>query len=163
MSGPLRRDGAEAGGGRWTFVHFCLSSGMAFLIDNAVFLLFCSRIVPWLAPEGWTRAETVFASLVPARLVSSNFNYFYNRIFVFRSSAPARSYFAYWALVLLVAALAYAGVVGTARLLDLRGGPALTACKIAVEGVLFVLSYHVQRRGIFARRRAADGGGKEIA
>lgn len=147
MSGDGRDPGLAG-----TFGRFCLSSGAAFLLDNAVFRAAAALLAPALASGGSGRAGAVFWAFAAARLVSANFNYFCNRRFVFRSDARAGSYFAYWGLALLVAALSYAGVAGAAALFDLRGGWALTACKVAVETVLFVLSFTLQRTRIFAPR-----------
>ena len=91
---------------------FCLSSVLSFLLDNAVF----AAVVWYLADRAPRRAD-VLVALVTARLVSSNFNFFYNRFVVFyrrrkltkmRMQRGVRHYFQYWGLVLALAAASYA-------------------------------------------------------
>jgi len=147
-SGPTERG---RGKGAWTFAHFCLASVLSFALDNACFWAAFPVFESYLAGGSFVRSRAVLFSLVFARLVSGNFNYFYNRRCVFRSHAPAKSYAAYWALALAIAALSYFGTMGFVEWFDLVDRRAVTACKIAVEAVLFVLSFFVQRRGIFAR------------
>ena len=97
------------------------------------------------------RRTAILLSLAVARLASATLNYVFNRKFVFRSKADVTASFAkYWALVAIVAILSYAGTSAVSWVGDLRGW-AISAAKIAVETVLFVLSYKVQRRWVFSR------------
>ena len=135
-----------------SLIQFCLSSVLAFLIDNGVF-----AAVMWtMTAKDTPRREDVLVALVAARLVSSHFNYFYNRFVVFRRGrdarkGPHRSYYGYFGLVLAVGAASYALTEGCAALLDVKG-VAVTVVKIAADAVLFVVSYLVQKRFIFRRR-----------
>ena len=132
-----------------SLLQFCLSSVLAFLVDNGVF-----AAVMWLlAAKDTPRREDILIALVAGRFVSSHFNYLYNRFVVFprRGGArggPHRSYFGYFALVLAVAAAGYALTGAAAALLDVSG-PAVTFVKIAVDAVLFAASYLVQKKFIF--------------
>ena len=132
---------------------FCLSSVLSFVLDNAVF----AAIVWYLAGKSMPRREDVLIALVVGRLVSSNFNFFYNRFVVFRRrrrltrmrmQRGVRNYLRYWTLVLLLAAGSYALTSLFAALLDVRG-VAITVVKIVVETLLFVASYFLQKRFIF--------------
>jgi putative flippase GtrA len=131
---------------------FCISSVLSFLIDNGIF-----AAVMWaLAAKDTPRRDDVLIALLAASVVSSHFNYFYNRFVVFRRerSAPRRrhrSYYGYFALVLAVGAASYALTEGCAALLDVRG-VAVTAVKILADVVLFVASYLVQKKVIFRTR-----------
>jgi len=131
---------------------FCLSSVLSFLLDNAVF----AAVVWYLADRAPRRAD-VLVALVTARLVSSNFNFFYNRFVVFyrrrkltkmRMQRGVRHYFQYWGLVLALAAASYALTSLCAALFDVRG-VAITVVKIVVETFLFLASYFLQKRFIF--------------
>ena len=128
---------------------FCLSSVMSFLLDNSVFAASMWVLSGRDMPRRWM----VLASIVAARAVSANFNYFYNRFIVFRAKhARKRSFFQYWALVLAIGAASYALTAGLSALAGVSG-IAVTAIKIAVETVLFVASYVLQKRFIFVPRK----------
>lgn len=139
-----------------SFIAFCASGILSFLIDNAVFAL----SMWWMASHDFAlRRNEILISLLAARAVSSNFNYLCNRFMVFgraRASSgghagPHRSYFGYFALVLAMAAASWlmTGLAAAAANVD---GAAVTGIKIAVEAVLFVLSYHLQRKIVFGNR-----------
>ena len=120
------------------------------MADNLVFtgILF--------AVEGHVtyRRTAILLSLVVARLVSATLNYVCNRKFVFHSHAGVASSFArYWALVIIVAVLSYVGTSAVSWVGDLRGW-AISAAKILVETVLFILSYKAQRRWVFSSPKA---------
>ena len=127
---------------------FCLSSILSFLIDNGIFAAF----IWFLSAKDTPRHNDILIALGVARLVSSHFNYFYNRFVVFRKRAPVtkrhRSYYGYFGLVLLIGLMSYALTEGCAALLDVQG-VAITAVKVAADVVLFLLSYWVQKRVIF--------------
>ena len=127
-------------------LHFCASSVGCFLLDNVVFtvVLFAA-----MRATGWKRATNTLLAICVARAASATANYFYNRRFVFRSNASKRTSFPkYWLLVLCVMAAGYGGTAGLARVLDVNGF-AITALKIAVETILFFLSYNAQRKWVF--------------
>ena len=105
-----------------------------------------------LEDRGIGRKLCVFCAIAAARLVSSNFNYFYNRFVVFGAKyARKRSFFQYWALVLVIAAASYALTTAISALGDFHAF-AVTAVKIVVETFLFFASYHLQKRFIFRKR-----------
>jgi putative flippase GtrA len=125
-------------------VRFSLSSMAAALLD--FLLLFVLN-----ATTG-----SLLVSVVGARVSSSVFNYTTNRTFVFgtraRTSPSAVRYFA------LVGALLAANY-GLMHLLNETLGVALLIAKVGTEGVLFTLSYQIQKRFVFAvagRRPARD-------
>lgn len=127
---------------------FCISSVGCFLLDNAIF-----TAALWMADRltDWRRATDVLAAIAVARAVSATVNYACNRSLVFKSSVSKRKSFAkYWVLVLFIMAAGYLCTAGVARALDLNAkGFAITAVKIAVEAVLFFVSYGAQKRWIF--------------
>ena len=128
-----------------SLVQFCLSSVLSFLIDNAVF----ASVLWFMSAKDTPRRDDILVSLVAARLVSSNFNYFYNRFVVFHAQGRRkRSFFQYWGLVLAIAAASYALTEGLSAAFDVKG-VAITAVKIAVETFLFFASYVVQKKFIF--------------
>ena len=131
---------------------FCISSVLSFLIDNGVF----AAVIWVMAAKDTPRRDDVLVALVAARVISSHFNYFYNRFVVFRRgdgerAGVHRSYYGYFGLVLAVGAASYALTEGCSALLDVQG-VAITIVKIVADTVLFVASYLVQKKFIFARR-----------
>ena len=109
-----------------------------------------------MAAKDTPRRSDVLVALVAARVISSHFNYFYNRFVVFRRgdgerAGAHRSYYGYFGLVLAVGAASYALTEGCSALLDVQG-VAITIVKIVADTVLFVASYLVQKKFIFARR-----------
>lgn len=123
------------------------------MADNLVFVGVLFAVEDHVA----YRRTAILISLVVARVVSATLNYVFNRRFVFHSRADVVSSFArYWALVLIVAVLSYGGTSAVSWVGDLRGW-AISAAKILVETVLFVLSYKAQRRWVFfsAKRKQA--------
>ena len=139
---PLR-DSARIYG---ALLHFCASSVGCFLLDN---VLFTAVLFAAMRTTDWKRATNTLVGICVARAASATVNYFYNRRFVFRSNASKRASFPkYWLLVLVVMAAGYGGTAVLARLLD-ANGIAITALKIAVETILFFLSYNAQRKWVF--------------
>jgi glycosyltransferase involved in cell wall biosynthesis len=139
-----------------SLLQFCISSVLSFLIDNTVF-----AFVVWvLADEGMTRKAYTLYALVASRLISSNFNYLYNRFVVFKGrrkgSGVHRSYFDYWALVIVIAAASYIFTQGISALADIRS-VAITPVKILVDVILFVSSYWFQKRFVFSKRITEKG------
>jgi len=130
---------------------FCFSSVLAFLVDNGVF----TWVLLALRDRDTARAADVLVAIAAARFVSSNFNYFYNRFFVFRSGGASKgSYFQYWGLVLVIGGCSWIGTSGLARLFDIGEGVWITAVKIVVDTALFLLSYKLQKSWIFRKRAA---------
>ena len=131
-----------------SLLQFCLSSVLAFLLDNAVY----AAVVLMLSGDGMSRSAYTLVALVSARLVSSNFNYFYNRFVVFTPARRANgrhcSYLSYWALVLAIGGASYVLTEALGALLGVDG-VLITAVKILVDAVLFFCGYFVQKRFVF--------------
>lgn len=134
-----------------TLFQFCISSVLGFLLDNAVYAL----MVWWLAGEGVSLKVYAMVALGVARVISSHFNYFYNRFVVFHHDASRRpthrSYCDYMGLVLFIGLSSYVFTTGLSSVLDIRG-LALTGIKVAVDLILFFASYWVQKHFVFKRR-----------
>ena len=129
---------------------FCLSSVLSFLIDNGLF----ASILWFMAEKDTPRRDDILVALVIARAVSSHFNYLYNRFVVFKRRSASKhhhSYWSYFGLVLVIAALSYGFTEGASAVLDVKG-VAITIVKIVVDVVLFLASYFVQKKFIFKSR-----------
>ena len=127
---------------------FCVSSVLAFVIDNVAF----AAALRFMAERDTPRREDILVAITVARLLSAHFNYLYNRFVVFRSRGTHRghySYLGYAGLMILIGAASW-GLTGAASaLLDARGSAAITAVKIVMDTVLFGASYWVQKRFVF--------------
>ena len=129
------------------FIKFSASSVIGFVADNLVF----TGVLFAIENHVEYRRTAILVSLAVARIASATLNYVCNRKFVFHSKAGVGASFArYWILVAIVAVLSYAGTSLVSWAGDLRGW-AISAAKIVVETVLFVLSYKAQRRWVFSR------------
>ena len=120
-----------------TFLKYGLSSILSALIDLSVFI-FAEHLLP-------LTGSRILAATVIARAVSSLFNYWFNRRLVFEDRGRARSslpkYYALCTAVMLCSA-------GLVTLLSFLPVPA-AIIKIAVDSVLYLFNYQVQRRFIF--------------
>ena len=130
------------------FVKFVASSVTSFIIDGAVF----ATLAYLLDVQEETIWGKLFVAVVVARAVSSNCNYYFNRLWVFKSCATIVSYVKYFCLVGIIALLSW---LLTSVLVEIIGlfGPWITFVKICVAGLLFVASYIVQDRLIFYKKR----------
>ena len=127
------------------FLKFALSSLIGFVTDNLVF----TAVLFALQGMGLVRRYDILISLVFARVVSATVNYLCNKIYVFNSTVRASiSFGRYWTLVLIIAALSYVGTAGLSAVVEANGW-FITAIKVAVETVLFVLSYKLQSLWVF--------------
>lgn len=123
-----------------TFIKYLVSSGLSFLIDIGLYA-FLIRI---LAKVSFS--SILFASIL-ARILSSTFNYYVNRELVF-SKRTKNSFSKYFALVISQISLS-ALLVYLIHLSVPIGNTALF--KVAADGMLFFLSYFIQKNYIFKR------------
>ena len=124
-------------------LRFSVSSLTAFVLDFVLVLTL------------YAATGNLATAVVTARIVSASFNYAANRTFVFaagestRVLASAARYFGLAALLLVANyALMY--------LLHEALGAGIVLAKLVTEASLFVTSYQVQRRFVFATRRSAS-------
>ncbi len=127
------------------FISFFISSGLAFVIDNALFFIF-ALLLP-------TAFETL--AYFPARAISSLFNYFTNQKIVFNNTEnPKRSIIRYYILCvcqlcvsfLLVNVLIENVIASTVSELT------LTLLKLLVEFAIFPISFVIQRKWVFSKK-----------
>jgi putative flippase GtrA len=116
---------------------FSLSSIVAFVVD--VVVLFVMAAV----------TGNLLASVVTARVMSSNVNFFTNRRLVFgalRGRSVARCALRYFSLAASIMSANYLLM----HLFHERAGAALALAKFATEALLFAASYQIQKRLVFA-------------
>lgn len=125
---------------------FMCSSVAAFIADNTVF----SVMIYIIGERMSDRSAAIFVSLATARVTSALLNFWCNKKYVFNSGLSARfSLPRYATLAVAIASLSWLGTTVVSNALSLRGLP-ITLAKIVVEGVLFILSYKLQSKWVFA-------------
>lgn len=134
----------KAGGPR--FLKFMMSSLMSSVVDLGVFTLMTwvisHRVDDFIAIVG-----SVFIATFVARVCSSLFNYFVNKNRIFKDSKPG----SIGRFYILVACQLTASALFVSVLSHIFGavGPWQTLIKCIVDGLLFLVSYTVQREWVF--------------
>lgn len=125
---------------------FLFSSIMSSVIDLGAFTVFS-----FLLPNSIDKAMSIFAATVMARIISSLFNYSFNRRAVFDSkSSVKRSFVRYYILCVCQLLVSYALVYGTSHFLLLGDGLTVIA-KAVIDTILFLISFQIQRRWVFKK------------
>lgn len=125
---------------------FLFSSIASSVIDLAVFALINAL------PLGVERSVQILMATIGARMVSSLFNYSFNRKAVFRSSSGVRrSLVRYYILCVLQLGVSYGMVYLFTSFLSLGKGLTVVA-KAVIDTVLFLISFQIQRRWVFKNR-----------
>lgn len=123
---------------------YSFSSILSAAVDLTAFAILVKRILP-------SGSLGILAATVIARLISGNLNFLINKHWVFRSSRPgameAGRYLALFCSQMLLSWLLVTGF----RSLPLP----LPLIKVFVDGSLFVLSYHIQKRYIFYKGKCS--------
>lgn len=127
----------------WTLINFAISSGGCMIIDIVAFSLIC---VPLQVAVG--RNFAIMCAVTCARLISGNCNYFYNQKFVFKSVLTWKSYFQYWGLVIVIAALQTLFTQQVSAAFDVNG-IYVSAVQFLGMVTLFVVSFLIQKCVIF--------------
>lgn len=133
------------------FFKFSLSSVVCFLLDYGLFTLFNSFL--FSALDG---GERELAATYGARVISAGVNFLLNRHIVFGHKANASKAVMRYASLAIVQAAVSAGLV--AFLQQLTGASLLaeTAIKVPVDLLLFLASYQIQKRWVFASNTSEE-------
>lgn len=134
-------------------VKYAANSLASSVVDLLMFYLLGQFIF-----TGGGRAE-VLLSTVGARVISSIVNFAMNRQFVFESrSGMARTFIRYVCLAVPVMLISWLTVYGLSRLSGTGMGQlGRTLLKVPVDTVLFLMSFRVQRRWVFAEKHQPGG------
>lgn len=128
------------------FVKYMFASLSSFVIDILLFTLFC-YILKGIVPEGYI----IQVATILARLVSATYNYIINYSLVFKSRAGKGTALIKYAALAFVQMQASAwSVAGLARLLPMIPRAII---KCIVDTLLFILSYTIQQRFVFAGKK----------
>ena len=131
-----------------SFLKYAASSGICFLLDYGLFTLLNAAVLKNMA-DGSRELIATYG----ARIVSAVVNYLLNRNVVFQDvSDPRRSAVRYAVLAVAQAAASAALVFALRRL---TGASQLmeTGIKIPVDIALFILSYQIQKKWVFAGKK----------
>lgn len=125
---------------------YLFGSFASFLIDIAIF-----TAMNFLLLNVMEASVRIFAATLAARAISSIFNYCYNRKAVFEHRGRvASSVLRYYTLCVVQLCMSYGMVYFITEILSL--GPALTTVvKVAVDTILFIISFQIQRIWVFKR------------
>ncbi len=127
---------------------FMISSGTSFLIDYGIYSL-----LVFLIGGNFSRGLRLFIATFAARVVSSICNYTMNKKAVFKSKASvSRSLIRYYILCVFQTAASY-GLVFLLSSLCRAGSFLEIVLKLAVDIVLFMISFQIQHRWVFKEER----------
>lgn len=125
---------------------FIAASLCSFALDIALFWLFKERLFDGLA------AGRLALSVALARVASATFNYLANLYFVFDGARARRSFLKYASLACAIMAASYLLLAAAVRFSAFARGHE-TLVKAAIDLVLFIASFAVQRLCIFSKRQ----------
>lgn len=127
------------------FLQFILSSLGSSIVDLGIAWLLMDALRPMLEEQAFLR---IWIATVTARVISIGVNYWLNKHFVFRKKGGRGSLWRYLSLCALVIMLSSGGVymIHTIFLLNEK------IAKLICDAMLFLLSYQVQQRWVFAAR-----------
>ena len=127
-------------------IAYCLSSGLSTLIDLLMFFLLSKFL--------FSGNNAVIWSTLSARAISATVNFFLNRTAVFgRRSGWLLSYVKYAALAVPVMLASAFSVKGLGYLLGIKSRLLLTLVKMAVDTVLFFISFRLQQNWVFVSNK----------
>lgn len=123
---------------------FLLSSIMSSVIDLVVF-----SALSFLLYQYWDKSAALFAATAGARIISSLFNYTFNRKTVFHSGSSVKSSLVkYYILCVCQMLVSYGLVYGVTDLFRL-GGALTVIAKLIIDTCLFMISFQIQRIWVF--------------
>jgi putative flippase GtrA len=130
------------------FVKYAQISLVSCAIDLLSFYAFLFLLGWRPLPGSW---NLIFISTVMARVLSSAFNFIFNKNFVFRFKGErvAGAALKYYALCFASMALSGCFVSLCAYLLLADTARSVTITKIAVDSALFFINYYIQRKWVF--------------
>ena len=128
------------------FIKYIFASLTSFVIDIVLFTIF-NRLFKGMIPDSYL----IQFSTVCARIISATYNYTVNYFMVFRSRAgKATSLIKYAALAFVQMQASAWSVAGICFLLPMVSK---TLIKCIIDTILFLLSYSIQQRFVFASKK----------
>ncbi len=123
---------------------FLFSSIASSVIDLVMFTIITAILV-----TSTDKSVTTLCATVGARIISSLFNFTFNRKAVFKNKGSVKkSFIKYYILCVIQMLVSYGLVYAVSSLLSL--GVGLTTCaKAIIDTILFVISFQIQRNWVF--------------
>ncbi|MCU6710483.1 bifunctional glycosyltransferase family 2/GtrA family protein [Paenibacillus sp. J5C_2022] len=128
------------------FLKFISSSAASAIVDLGIAWLLMDLLKPMLEDQDYLR---ILLATVIARIISIMVNYLLNKHFVFHKEESRGSLWRYLTLCALVILLSSTGVYFIHTVFNVSEKLA----KLVFDAMLFLLSFQVQRRWVFAARR----------
>jgi len=123
---------------------FLLSSIMSSVIDLSIFWLLSILLINTM-----DKYASILIATVSARVISSFFNFSFNRKAVFKSKESIKdSIVRYYALCVCQLLISYGLVYFVTEALSLGGGLTVVS-KAIIDTILFMISFRIQRRWVF--------------
>jgi len=130
-------------------IKFASGSICSSLIDLGIF-----TFMVFITKDIISLDQQIFIATVSARVVSSLFNYGFNRRAVFSSEEPKHiTIIRYYALCVIQTLISYKGVYIMVEALSLQGFHK-TLIKLLVDSILFILTFQIQREWVFKKKNA---------
>ena len=137
---------------KYSALRYVLSSFASFLADNLFFYVFLHFIFGKMNTIGSVLASTL--SFVFARLLSAFMNFNCNYYFVFaRDNTYSNALFRYFCLALPQAAVSLLLLDVVIANADFPNDILKVAVKICIEAILFVISYLIQNKWVYAKKK----------
>ena len=131
-------------------LRYILSSAASWAVDNGLYyvlLHFC------FAGRGTQQVAASTAAQVIARVFSSFFNFNCNNFLVFRNQGSyGKALFKYYCLCIPQAAVSVLLLEVVIAGMSIPNDLVLTAVKIGIEAVLFMISYFIQNKWVFRKK-----------
>lgn len=129
-------------------IKYVIGSLASFLIDIGLFTAF-----QYLIGDNMSKSMNILVSTIGARIISSMFNFFYNRNAVFESEESlGRTMLRYYILCVCQMGVSY-GFVNLLALITGASKVLTSVIKVLVDIILFILSFQIQRRWVFSSKK----------
>ena len=129
-------------------IKYLIGSVASFLIDIGLF-----TALQYLIGDRVSTSVNILISTIGARVISSLFNFFYNRNAVFESEeSVGKTMLRYYILCVCQMGVSY-GFVNLLAMLTGASKALTSVIKVLVDIILFILSFQIQRRWVFSSKK----------
>ncbi len=132
-------------------LRYAVSSAAAWIVDNGLYYILLHFV---FSAFSMTEVMMSTVSQIIARVVSSFFNFNCNNFFVFHGDVKyGKAFLRYYCLCIPQAAISVVLLDIVIKNMTLHSDLLQTALKIIIEGILFVISYVIQNKWVFGKKR----------
>ena len=127
---------------------YLIGSVASFLIDIGLFTAF-----QYLLGDKVSTSVNILIATIGARIVSSLFNFFYNRSAVFESEeSVGKTMLRYYILCVCQMGVSY-GFVNLLAMVTEASKALTSVIKVLVDIILFIISFQIQRKWVFSTKK----------